>query len=80
MINGPIELSDYVEKHNPKVLEDINLGLVSPSEGFTLVKSEIEDKDMDTVYTVRNIEARIKRLSSIVSKKEWEEMLDRIYG
>jgi ParB family transcriptional regulator, chromosome partitioning protein len=71
---------DYVEKHNPKVLEDINLGLVSPSEGFTLVKSEIEDKDMDTVYTVRNIEARIKRLSSIVSKKEWEEMLDRIYG
>lgn len=71
---------DYVEKHNPKVLEDINLGLISPTEGFQLVKSEVEDRDIDTEYTVQNIENRIRRLSSIVPKKDWEDMIKRIYG
>jgi hypothetical protein len=54
--------------------------LVSPTEGYQIVKSEIENRDIDTEYTVRNIESRIKKLSSIISKKDWEEMLDRIYG
>jgi len=71
---------DYVEKHNPKVLEDINLGLISPTEGFQLVKSEVEDRDVDTEYTVRNIENRIRKLSSIIPKKDWEDMIKRIYG
>ena len=71
---------DYIEKHKPEVLEDVNLGLVSPTEGYQIVKSEIENRDIDTEYTVRNIESRIKKLSSIISKKDWEEMLDRIYG
>lgn len=71
---------DYVEKHNPKVLEDINLGLISPTEGFQLVKSEVEDRDIDTEYTVRNIENRIRKLSSIIPKKDWEDMIKRIYG
>ena len=71
---------DYVEKHNPKILEDINLGLVSPTEGYQLVKSEVEDRDVDTEYTVKNIESRIRRLSSMIPKKDWEDMLERIYG
>jgi len=71
---------DYIEKNNPKILEDINLGLVSPTEGFQLVKSEIENKDIDTEYTVKNIESRIRKLSAIVPKKDWEDMLKRIYG
>lgn len=71
---------DYVEKHNPKVLEDINLGLISPTEGFQLVKSEVEDRDVDTEYTIRNIENRIRKLSSIIPKKDWEDMIKRIYG
>ena len=71
---------DYVEKHNPKFLEDINLGLISPTEGFQLVKSEVEDRDIDTEYTVRNIENRIRKLSSIIPKKDWEDMIKRIYG
>lgn len=71
---------DYVEKHNPKVLEDINLGLISPTEGFQLVKSEVEDRDIDTEYTVKNIENRIRKLSSIIPKKDWEDMIKRIYG
>lgn len=86
-INQETELSssiltklNYVEKHNPQVLEDINLGLVSPNEGFQLVKSEIENRDIDTEYTVKNIESRIRRLSPIIPKKDWEDMLKRIYG
>lgn len=71
---------DYIEKNNPEILEDINLGLVSPSEGFQLVKSKIEDKDLNTETTVRDVEGRIKRLSSIVSKDKWLDILDRIYG
>ena len=71
---------DYIEKNNPKILEDINLGLVSPSEGFQLVKSEIENKDLNTETTVRDIEGRIKRISSIVSKDKWLDILEKIYG
>ncbi|MDA9588324.1 ParB N-terminal domain-containing protein [Flavobacteriaceae bacterium] len=71
---------DYIEKYKPEIMEDINLGLVSPTEGYQIVKSEVENRDVDTEFTVRNIESRIKKLSSIISKKDWEEMLDRIYG
>lgn len=71
---------DYVEKHNPQVLSDINLGLLSPSEGYQIVKSEVEDRDVDMDYTIKNIESRIRKLSSVVSKTEWKKMLDRIYG
>ena len=75
-------IRETIKLNNPKlkVLEDINLGLISPTEGFQLVKSEVEDRDVDTEYTVRNIENRIRKLSSIIPKKDWEDMIKRIYG
>ena len=78
--HSTISRLDYVETHNPKILEEIHLGLVSPTEGYQIVKSEVENRDVDTEYTVKNIESRIRKISSIVPRKDWEDMIERIYG
>ena len=71
---------DYIEEHNPELLQDIYLGKLSPTEAYKLVKSQVDDIDYKIDSTVVDIKGRIRRLSEKIPKQHWLDVLDEIYG
>jgi len=70
---------DFIEKHNPLLLKDIEEGRISTMDAYSLVKSELEGRDVKLENTITTISGRIKSISNKVPKEKWLEIIDRIY-
>lgn len=71
---------NYIEKHDSDLLKDIYLGKVSLTEGYKKVKSKVENSDYKVQYEILDVKGRIKKLSSEMTKQQWLNLLDEIYG
>lgn len=70
---------NYIEEHNSDLLQDIYLGIVSPTEAYKIVKSQVENKDYKFEFDILDIKGRIKKLSKNISKKQWMDIIEEIY-
>ena len=70
---------NFIEENDTDVLEEIYLGKMSLTEGYKLVKSEVENKDYNLEYSILDIKGRIKKISMKTSKQQWLDIIDEIF-
>ena len=71
---------EFIEKHQPLLLKDIEEGKISIMDAYSLVKSNLEGRDIKLETTITHISSRIKKISNEVPREKWIDIINKIYG
>jgi len=71
---------EFIEKHQPLLLKDIEEGKISIMDAYSLVKSSLEGRDIKLETTITHISSRIKKISNEVPREKWIDIINKIYG